>query len=149
MIVGEATVTVAASPREVLEFVLDLERYREADHKIGRIGRVTLEGDSGTAEFAGRIRGIPGPMSTYPFTLTRWSRLAFGSPVAGPARALLDFEGSFDCRPADDGTVVTHREAFAFKQPLRLAAEPFLRRWLEQDTVEEMERVRQALDGRG
>jgi hypothetical protein len=146
MIVGEATATVAASPHEVFEFVLDLNRYRQADHKIGRVHGVHRDGDSGTARFAGRIRGLPGPSGTYPFTLSG-SRLQFGSPIAGAARWFLEFEGTFDCRETADGTVVIHREVFGFKRPWRWLAEPLLRRWLEADTRDEMVRFGQLVDG--
>lgn len=145
MIVGEATTTVSVAPSEVFEFVLDLERYRQADRKIGRVGPGHRTGDRGTVRFSGRIRGLPGPAGTYPFTVTA-SRLRFGSPVAGAARWFLDFEGSFDCEPTEDGTVVTHREVFMFKRPWRWLAEPLLRRWLEADTAEEMVRFKELVE---
>jgi hypothetical protein len=109
LIVGEATTTVSATPDDVFDFVLDLHRYRRADHKIGRVGTIDNEGDHETAQFSGRVRGLPGPSGTYPFTRTA-SRLEFGSPVAGAARWFLDFEGTFDTERTDEGTVVTHRE---------------------------------------
>jgi hypothetical protein len=141
VIVGEATATVKASPRQVFEFVLDLRRYREADHKIGRVGALVRNGDSGTVRFAGRIRGLPGPSGVFPFTMTP-SRLVFGSPIAGAAKWFVDFEGSFDCTETAEGTVVTHREVFEFKRPWRWLAEPMLRRWLERDTTAEMLRFK-------
>ncbi len=141
MIVGEATATVDVSPEQVFGFVLDLDRYRRADHKIGRVGAVERHGDRGTATFSGRIGGLPGPSGTYPFVLTP-TRLAFGSAVAGPARWFVDFEGTFDCEATPEGTVVTHREVFGFKAPWRWFLEPLLRRWLESDVVEEMVRFR-------
>lgn len=147
MIVGEATTTVTVPPSEVFEFVLDLKRYRQADRKIGRVGPVHRNGNTGTTTFSGRIRGLPGPSGTYPFTLTA-ARLEFGSPIGGPARWFLDFEGSFECEVVTDGTVVTHREVFKFKPPWRWVAEPLLRRWLETDTAEEMIRFK-ALVERG
>ncbi|HVM54154.1 MAG TPA: SRPBCC family protein [Acidimicrobiales bacterium] len=147
MIVGEATATVSATPSEVFEFVLDLDRYRQADHKIGRVGATQRSGDRGTTRFSGRIRGLPGPSGTYPFTLTA-SRLQFGSPIAGPARWFLRFDGSFDCQVTENGTVVTHREAFDFKLPWRWIAEPVLRRWLEADTAEEMIRFKDLVERR-
>ncbi|HVB94776.1 MAG TPA: SRPBCC family protein [Acidimicrobiales bacterium] len=146
MIVGEASATVAVSPAEVLEFVLDLERYRRADHKIGRVGPVKRNGSVGTAVFSGRIKGMPGPSGTYPFTLTPTS-LKFGSPIAGPARWFLTFEGSFECEETGDGTVVIHREVFDFKRPWRWFVEPFLHRWLENDTGQEMVRFKDLVEG--
>lgn len=141
MIVGEASATVAVPPEAVFDFVLDLKRYRQADHKIGRIGAIERTGDRGTATFSGRIRGLPGPSGTYPFVIGP-SRLVFGSPIAGPARWFLDFEGSFECRATDTGTLVTHRETFDFKRPWCWLVEPFLRRWLESDTAREMLRFK-------
>ena len=76
MIVGEATTTVSVPPSEVFDFVLDLNRYRQADHKIGRVGAMHRTGDTGTVRFSGRIRGLPGPAGTYPFKLS-----AFASAV--------------------------------------------------------------------
>jgi hypothetical protein len=130
MIVGEASTTVRASPNEVFDFVIDLERYRQADHKIGRVGDVRRDGDRGT----------------YPFTLDE-SRLVFGTPIAGPARWFLaSFEGSFDCEATTEGTRVTHREAYRFKAPWRWLAEPLLRSWLERDTADEMVRFKALVD---
>jgi len=145
VIIGEATTTVQASPSEVFEFVLDLESYRRADRKIGRVGPIHRDGDHGTVRFAGRIRGLPGPSGTYPFTLTE-TRLRFGSPTAGMARWFLDFEGTFECEVTPQGTVVTHREAFGFKRPWRWLAEPLLRRWLEADTRDEMDRFKDLVE---
>jgi hypothetical protein len=145
MIVGEASTTVTATPREVFEFVLDLNRYRRADRKIGRVGAMSRTGDTGTVRFSGRIKGLPGPAGTYPFTATA-SRLVFGSAIAGPARWFVDFEGSFDCEVTTQGTLVTHREVFDFKRPWRWIIEPFLRHWLETDTAEEMVRFKGLVD---
>jgi len=145
MIVGEATTTVAVPPHEVFEFVLDLRRYRQADRKIGRVGPSQRDGNTGTVRFSGRIRGLPGPAGTYPFTIND-SQLRFGSPIAGLARWFLDFEGTFDCAVTEDGTIVTHREQFQFKRPWRVLAEPLLRRWLETDTAEEMVRFKELVE---
>jgi hypothetical protein len=145
MIVGQARTTVAVSPAAVLEFVLDLDRYRQADHKIGRVGSVKRFGSGGTAVFSGRIKGMPGPSGTYPFTVTPTS-LTFGSPIAGAARWFLDFEGSFECEATGEGTVVTHREVFDFKPPWRWFLDRLLRRWLENDTAEETVRFKALIE---
>jgi hypothetical protein len=145
MIVGQGTAIVAVAPREVVEFVLDLRRYREADKKIGRVGPIHRDGDSGSVAFSGRIKGLPGPSGVYPFTVSD-SRLRFGSPIRGAARWFLDFEGTFDMQETPDGTVVAHREAFEFKRPWRWLAEPLLRRWLEADTAAEMTRFKRVIE---
>jgi hypothetical protein len=145
MIVGQASAKVKASPREVFEFVLDLKRYRQADRKIGRVGRFERDGDRGTVQFSGRIRGLPGPSGVYPFTMSD-SRLEFRSPIAGAARWFLDFEGSFECAETGDGTEVQHREVFMFKRPWSWLVEPALRRWLQADTAGEMVRFKDLVD---
>lgn len=117
MIVGQGTATVSAATAEVIDFVLDLRRYRQADRKIGRVGPMQRSGDTGTVRFSGRIRGLPGP------------------------------SGTFDCEETSNGTLVTHREVFEFKRPWRWLAEPLLRRWLERDTVEEMVRFKPLVEG--
>ncbi len=148
MIVGVASTTVKASPQEIFDFVLDLNRYRKADRKIGRVGSVVKSERGGTVTFSGRIRGLPGPSGTYPFTRTE-SRLEFTSAIAGAARWFLDFNGTFDCEVTTAGTVVTHREAFNFKRPWRWVVEPFLRHWLETDTDQEMVRFKELVDAEG
>ena len=145
MIVGEGTATVSVSPTEVFEFVLDLNRYRQADHKIGRVGAINRDGDNGTVRFSGRIMGIPSPPATYPFTVSE-SRLQFGSPIAGLNKWLLGFDGTFDCETTDAGTVVIHREAFTFRGPLGWIMEPLLRRWLAADTKKEMVRFKEIIE---
>jgi hypothetical protein len=132
-ITGEATTTVRANPDEIIDFVLDLERYRQANHKIGRVGAIERHGTTSTARFRGRLRGLAGRSGTYPFTITD-TRLEFGSPIAGGAQWMLDFEGSFDLEETADGTRVTHREVFMFKRPSRWLAGPLLGRWLDNDT---------------
>ena len=66
--------------------------------------------------------------------------------MRGAARWFLDFEGTFDCEVTAEGTVVTHREAFAFKRPWSRIAEPLLRRWLEADTNAEMVRFKELIN---
>jgi hypothetical protein len=144
VIVGDATATVAASTHEVVEFVLDLERYREADHKVRRVGAIHRDGDTGTAQFSSRLMGLPGPRGVYPFRVTP-TGLWLGSPIGGAARWFLDMEVTFDCLPTDEGLTVHHREAFTFKRPWRWL-EPVFRRWLERDTAAEMVRFKRIID---
>ena len=70
------------------------------------------------------------------------TRLVFGSPVAGAAGWILDFEGSFECQAVEGGTEVAHREAFRFKHPWRLLARLLLGKWLATDTAREMVRLK-------
>src|SRR5437773_11353586 len=79
MLSAEATALIRRSPRDILEFVLDLERYRQADTKIGRIDFVERNGNAGRARYAGTMRGLPGPTETGSWTLEPYARLRFAS----------------------------------------------------------------------
>jgi len=147
VICGEATVDIAVSPQDVLEFVLDLERYRQADAKIGRVRYVERTGDRGRARFGGRLRGLPTPPASFDFTLTPWTRLEFDSSPGLIRAAGVVFHGEFVCEEGDAGTRVTHKECFSFRPPLKWAAEPFIRSWLPDDTRAEMARMKAILEG--
>jgi hypothetical protein len=43
-VVGEAETTIRTTPGEVLEFILDVERYKAVDSKIGTIHRNVSRG---------------------------------------------------------------------------------------------------------
>jgi len=117
-------------PGQVFEFVLDLDRYRQEDHRVGRVGPVKRDGSGGTAVSSGRIGGLPEPSGTYPFTLTPTSQ-RFRSAIAGPARWFIDLEGSFERKETGDGPAVVHPEVFAFKRPWRRSLDPLPLTWLE------------------
>ena len=148
MIAGDATVVIQCRPEDVFEFVLDLDRYRQADHKIGRVLSVERAGNRGTVRFRGKARwGLPSPAAPYDFELEPGRQLRFTS-AGGLMGRLLSFEGLFECRPNPDGPgiLVRHREQFEFKGPVRRVMERLLGPWLERDTVEEMGRVKQLLE---
>lgn len=71
---AEATATVAATPQSALEFVLDVDRYRQIDPKIVRVFSVTgpdSEG-RGSIRLLGRMRGLPPAPDKQDFVLERW-----------------------------------------------------------------------------
>jgi hypothetical protein len=75
VIYGQASVTVTASPAEVLDFVCDLTRYRTADTKIGKVLSVEPGGDDQIARFRPRLRGLPGPPVRQPIHRTGDTRI--------------------------------------------------------------------------
>ena len=134
---AQATVNLAASPQAVLEFVLDLDQYREIDPKIGKV--VSVAGpDSegrGSVKIWGKLKGLPPAPDRQDFLLLRWTELTFTGAKRQPARLVFDFTGIVACHERQDGTTdVTHSYEFTFKGPFRLA-ERFLRDWL-QDQIE-------------
>lgn len=140
---AEATRVVPATSQEVLEFVLDLDRYRQADTKIGRVIRpVELDADDeGTTRYWGRLRGTPPMPDTNLVSLRRWSELTFTGAPGQPARLVLDFTGRFTCAEVDEGCRVTHGYEMRFRRPFRWVYEPLLRRWLQTELDAELERV--------
>lgn len=140
MFEATGTAVIAAGPDEILDWVADLERYALADTKIRRVGPPEQTGDVTRRTHGGQLRGIPNPTMGSTLTLDPGQ----GLEVVGH-NALLDFEGTFSCRPAEDGTEVTHTERYRFRGPLRVL-EPFFRGWLARDIREEMARLKTLIE---
>lgn len=119
-----ATTDVHASPEAVLSFVLDLDAYRQADHKITRVSSVTGPDANGlgSVKVWGKLPGVPLPAAPdrQDFTLERWDRLTLVGAPRQPGRLLFDFIGTFQCTPIDSNrTTVTHAYEFTFRRPFR------------------------------
>lgn len=144
---ASATTTVRATPRDVLEFVLDLDRYRLADHKIRRISTVEGPDDVGEGSVVmwGKLRGMPPARDRQNFVLERWSHLTFVGAPRQPGRLLFDFVGTFDAVPLpDDSTLLTHAYQFTFTPPFR-RLEKRLSGWLQDEIDAEVERISEIL----
>ena len=146
MIIGEATTTIRRPAKEILEFVLDLDRYREADHKFHRIHYVERHNNHGVAKYSGRLRGIPTPSEVQEWRLEPWHRLEFRSRPSLWPGMIARFEGFFECDETTEGTSVRHREAFDFHPPFSWIAVPFLRSWLQKDIEDEVVRLKRLLE---
>jgi hypothetical protein len=144
VIYGQASVTVTASPSEVLDFVCDLTRYRTADTKIGKVLSVEPDGDDQIACFRSRLRDVPGPLVRQRIHRTGDTRIDITDMPSWQNR-LVTFRGLFTCEPTKTGTLVMHREEFDFHGPMRLIAEPFLRTWLAADVKDEVTRMSRLL----
>ncbi len=146
---AEATRVVPATSQEVLEFVLDLERYRRADTKIGRVTQpIELdENGEGRTRYWGRLRGTPPVPDTNIVQLRRWHELIFIGAPRQPARLVLDFTGRFTCTDIDGGCEVTHGYEMTFRRPFRWIYEPLLDPWLQTELEAELDRVQRILGG--
>lgn len=145
MIFGEASVTVTATPEEVLAFLWDLERYREADHKIGRVLSSQPDGDELVVRFVPRMRGLPGPPVRQRLRRTGPHRVDITDEPGSWTSRLQTFSGFLTAEPTEDGTLVTHREQLDFRGPLAGVMERSLRRWLAHDVRAEVGRIGQLL----
>ena len=138
-VTATASAHIDAEPRTILEFVLDLDRYRQADRKILRVSAVEGpdEAGRGSVRMWGRVRGLPPAPDRQDLTLERWEKLTFVGAPRQPARLVFDFVGTFDCVPDDDGTTITHAYEFTFKGPFRLV-ERSLGDWLQHEIEDEV-----------
>lgn len=146
-----ATIELAATPQEVLEFVLDLDRYRQADHKISRVTSVIGPDAAGKGSIRlwGRLPGLPIAPDQQDFTLERWQQLTFVGAPGQLGRLVFNFVGTFECVPLDSNrTRVTHAYEFTFRKGFRWIeariAEP-----LRLELDEEVARLAQILESEG
>lgn len=147
MIAGEGTETIRRSAKDIYDFILDPERYRQADTKIARVHSVQWNGDTGELRYSGRFRGFRTPAVRQTITVERYRRIDVRSKPGTFAHLVAPFHGLFILEELGDGTTkVFHREALDPPAPIKWVVEPLLRRWLEQDTPAEMVRLKQLLE---
>ena len=139
---ASASIETAATSQEVMELVLDLERYRQVDSKILSVGAVEGPDDEGRGRVRlwSRLKWTPPVPDVQLFELQRWSRLTFTGAPGQPSRLVLGFTGTVECEPIPEGTLVTHSYELTFRGPFRIL-ETMHRRWLQQDLEEEMRRM--------
>ncbi len=135
MITASASTSVGTSAQKVLEFILDLDRYRQIDTKIVRVMSVVgpNEAGAGSVSLLGKLKGLPPAPDRQNFQLVRWKSLTFVGAPRQPGRLVFNFTGTFECAETHDGqTLVTHTYEFAFKGPFRFI-ERRLQPWLQRE----------------
>lgn len=147
---AQATTTIAADPRTVLEYISDLRRYRQADHKISTVHEqpsVSESSPRSRARYRGVLRGLPTPPQWQSVVLEPWTRLTLRSEPGQWTTRMAAFEGGFVCESiGEDTTRVTHYEQFDFHPMLRRLAESFLADWLQADIDQEMHRLKELIE---
>ena len=143
---ASATTTVNATPEEILEFVLDMDRYRLVDHKIRRVSSVVGPDAQGRGyvKLWGKLRWGPAMPDQQDFVLERWQRLTFVGTAGRLARLIFNFVGTFECEPLKEGTRITHAYEFTFRGPFRYL-EPLLKDWLQAEIEAEVRRIAEIL----
>lgn len=141
MIRAEGSIDIERSPREVLDFVLDLHRYRLADAKITSVtAQPTLTEDNceGRALYRAKLRGIPTPSQWQIVSLVPWRRLDIRTEPGQWTAQIATFEGGFICEPRSDGTThFTHFEQFDFRPPVKWLLDPYLDKWMQRYLVDD------------
>jgi hypothetical protein len=148
IVAGEGSAVIQRSPQDVLEFALDLDRYRRVDPKFRKIYRHHMRGDEGEVRYSGTLRGIPTPADTQSIRRTRWTRLDYES-VPSPLNRLARFHGWFECEERENGTFVRHREQFDFSPAIAWLAAPILERWLQEQVRQEVRELKRQLETGG
>jgi hypothetical protein len=135
MIRAEGNILIERTPSEVLEFVLDLDRYRQADAKISAVLQqpaITPEHCRGRARYRGKLRAIPTPSQWQVVELQPWKRLDLTTEPGQWTALAATFAGGFICQETEDGhTNLTHFEEFHFRRPASWALDPYLDRWMQ------------------
>lgn len=147
---AEASITIRAPAKQILQFVCDLERYRQADHKIATITQqptVSPESPTALTRYSGRLRGVPTPPEWQIVHLEPWSRLTLRSKPGQWTNRFATFEGGFICDDLDDERcLVTHYEQFTWHPAVEPLAERALANWLQDDIEDEMQRLKTLIE---
>jgi len=145
---ASAMVEVDVSVQEILELILDLERYKQVDPKI--LSARMVEGPdadgNGRIKLWARLKYTPPSPDIHILKLERWTHIAFRGKAKHPIRLIFRFEGSIECESTQTGTRVTRSYAFEFRK-IFCVLERNHRLWLQHDLEEEMQRLRRAFDG--
>src|SRR5438309_11525413 len=123
MAVGTATATLKTTAEEYLAFVLDVERYRQVDDKLGPIDWVRTEGNVTDFRFRPKMPLTPwSPKVVSRMTLTPGQRIDIEyapKPHNRLARALSSFSAYFSCEPNGEGIRVTRSVTISLPAFLR------------------------------
>lgn len=141
------TVLVAASPQETLELVLDLNAYRLVDPKIRKVKALPeLDADGrGTAKIVGSLWHFPPAPDTHLVHLQPWHTLTFVGAPRVFARTIYSFTGTFEAKPIEGGTSLTHGYDITFRQPLAALFGSAVQAWLDADLQDEVGRLQAEL----
>src|SRR5215207_2147343 len=149
MLTVQVTQVIRCTPDDLLQFVMDPERYAAIDRKINPVRWVRREGNVVEFAFRARVAGIPGPVTVSRMTLTPGRRVdvALAPPPANRAsRMLSDFTASFDCTAVDKGTKLVRTLNFGFNRLLGGFAERFLRTRIQAEVEEEIRLAKEYLE---
>jgi hypothetical protein len=147
-VVGEAEMVMATTAARVLEFVMDVERYRNVDTKIGKIHWVerSPDGSQVTFRFTPRLGPVPALMRSTQHVTRHGDQALTIRPAPSWTDRLARFQGTVECHPHTDGVRVQRRLEFWLTPLLRPLLGPPLRRWLATDVPAELDAARRFLE---
>jgi hypothetical protein len=108
---------------------------------------VTWRDAQAEIHYSGRFRGWPTPAVRQLIKTQPYSRIDVLSKPGTLAHFVSRFHGTFTFDElGSDTTRVFHREELVFLPPLHLLLEPLLRSWIENDTAQEVLRLKTLLE---
>lgn len=151
MTTGTAVATIQTSADEYLAFVLDVERYRQVDDKLGRIDWVRTDGNVTEFRFRPKMPMMPwSPKVVSQMTLTPGQRIDIQyapPPLNRLASALSSFSAFFAVEPVDDGVRVTRSVTISLPRLLRPVERLTLGRQLQTSVERELALTPEVLGG--
>ena len=142
MAIGVATAVFDCTAEEYLAFVLDVQRYRAVDDKIGPIDWVRSEGNVTEFRFRPKMPLMPwSPKVVSRMTLTPGERIDIAyapTPANRMARALSSFSAFFAVEPCGAGIRVTRSVTIALPAFLRPVERVTLARQLQNSVEREL-----------
>ena len=150
MVTAQATETVRCAPDDLLQLVMDIERYQHVDDKIRPVHWARRQGNVTEFNCRPTLGGLPTPTPVIQLIeLTPGERVDISlapAPRNRIARAMADFHASFVCREVPGGTEVTRTLDFTFPAAVRWFYEPLLRGRLQREVAEELSRAKRHLE---
>jgi hypothetical protein len=152
MVQAQVVATINCAPDELLEFVMDIERYAQVDAKIRPIDWARRDGNLTEFKFRPKLPGVPLPSPKWvqQIRLTPGKRVDISNaplPRNKLTNRMLTFTASFVTEPVDGGTRVTRTVRMDFKPFVRWLAEPVLRTKLQAGVQDEIAAAKAHLEG--
>lgn len=142
---GEARLVMEQSPREIIEFVLDLHEYQKVDDKLAKVYRVERDGDAVVFRFRPRLLGLPGPVTTQRVALNEEGDRIEVSGIPSWTDSFVRFHAFFHLAETNEGTLVHRRVEFHFRPPVSWLMDRVVSRWLAEDVPRELRNAREYL----
>lgn len=140
------TILIDRPADDILEFILDVEAYRDVDPRLSSIRWVRRAHGCTVFRFRPRLMGLPAPLSTQ--MVVRRGMSVDISALPSPSDHFADFAGSLECVAGPQETTVTRTLRFDLAAPLAPILDRRLSRWLERDVPAEMARLKARLEKR-
>src|SRR5438132_7115440 len=149
MIEAETSLEIAASSAVIISWMRDLERYRTIDPKMRRVLSVRWNGDEAQLRATGGLRHLPATSVAFLVHIRGDDAIEVESDPAAWQTRIVRFRGSYYFDERSPGrTHVVHHQEFAFRVPLGWLLDPYLRRWHQRTTCEQLVMLRTAVEAR-